>query len=44
MNVDISNIAEENHRYAIHLVTLQNVIIYNNTTYEIANVYEHDPF
>ena len=44
MRVDISNIAEENHRYAIHLATFQNIIAYNNGVYKIAEVYEHDPF
>ena len=44
MSVDISNIAEENHRYAIHLATFQNVIVYKNYTYEIAEVFEHSPF
>ncbi len=44
MSVDISNLAEDNHRYAIHLATLENIIVYNNGRYEIANVYEHSPF
>lgn len=30
MCIDISNIEEENHRYAIHLATLHNVISYQN--------------
>ena len=44
MSVDISNIAEENHDYAIHLATFQNIIIYKNGTFEIANVVAHTPF
>lgn len=44
MSVDISNIAEKNHRYAIHLATFQNVIVYQKGAFEIANVFEHDPF
>ncbi|QDE30052.1 hypothetical protein [Shewanella polaris] len=44
INVDISYIAEQNHRYAIHLSTFQNVITYHNGTYEIANIGEHSPF
>ena len=45
MNVDISCIAEENHRYAIHLATVQNFIIYKNGSYDIADIsFERDPF
>ncbi|MFT7824251.1 MAG: hypothetical protein ABXS92_05760 [Sulfurimonas sp.] len=33
MSVDISNIARENHNYAIHLATLQNVIAYKNGSF-----------
>ncbi len=44
MSVDISNIAEENHSYAIHLAIFQNVIVYKNSTFDIANVCEHTPF
>ena len=44
MNVDISNIAEENHNYAIHLATFQNVIVYNYGTYEIADISKHNSF
>ncbi|MEA3373783.1 MAG: hypothetical protein U9Q62_08855 [Campylobacterota bacterium] len=44
MSVDISNIAEENHEYAIHLATFQNIIIYKNSTFKIADVVEHTPF
>lgn len=44
MNVDISNLAEQNHRYAIHLATFQNVIAYHNRAYEIADVCAQSPF
>ena len=44
MSVDMSNIAEENHSYAIHLATFQNVIVYKNRTFKIANVVERTPF
>lgn len=44
MNVDISNLAEQNHRYAIHLATFKNVIVYHNSTYKIANVCAQSPF
>jgi len=44
MNIDISNLAEQNHRYAIHLATFQNVIAYHNRTYEIADVCAPSPF
>lgn len=36
MSVDISNIAEENYRYAIHLATFQSVLTYKNGFYEMA--------
>ncbi|NOQ80668.1 MAG: hypothetical protein GQ546_14865 [Gammaproteobacteria bacterium] len=45
MKIDISSIAEENHRYAIHLATLQNIIAYNNGSYNIKDIpSERDPF
>ena len=45
MNVDISSIAAENHRYAVHLATFQNVISYKNGSYDIADIsFERDPF
>ena len=45
MNVDISCIAKENHGYAIHLATFQNIIAYKNGSYEIADVsFGRDPF
>jgi len=44
MSVDISNLAGENHNYAIHLATFKHVITYNRGAFEIANVVEHDPF
>lgn len=45
MCVDISNIAKENHSYAIHLATCQNIIIYKNSTFEISDVLsKKEPF
>ncbi len=44
MSVDISNIAEENHDYAIHLATFQNIIVYKNSTFKIADVADRTPF
>ena len=45
MKVDISCIAEENHRYAIHLATFQNIVAYKNDSYEIKEIpSERDPF
>jgi len=45
MSVDISYIAEQNHRYAIHLATAQNFIAYKNGSYDIADIsFERDPF
>jgi len=44
MDIDISNIAEENHRYAIHLATLGDVLIYENETFKLADVHTHTPF
>ena len=45
MSVDISCIAEENHRYAIHLATFQNVLGYKNGSYDIAAISSRrDPF
>jgi len=42
--VDISNIAEENHDYAIHLATHQNVLTYKNGTFMIDAVSQHNSF
>jgi len=45
MSVDISRISQENHRYAIHLATFQNVIAYENGSYKIADVSSiRDPY
>ncbi len=45
MSVDISCIAAENHRYAVHLATFQNVISYKKGLYDIADVsFEREPF
>ncbi len=42
--VDISNIAKENHHYAIHLATHQNVLTYKNGIFMIDAVTEYTPF
>jgi len=42
--IDISNIAEENHDYAIHLATHQNVLTYKNGTFKINTVSAYNPF
>ena len=45
MNVDFSCLAEENHAYAIHLATFQNVITYKKGSYGIADIScERNPF
>jgi len=44
MIIDISNLAQQNHRYAIHLATKQNIITYHNGIYNIAKVAEYSPF
>ncbi len=45
MKVDISCIAAENHRYAIHLATFQNIIAYKNGSYAVKDISsELDPF
>ena len=45
MDIDISCLAEENHAYAIHLATLQNVITYKNGSFDIADIsFERDHF
>jgi hypothetical protein len=45
LSVDISNIAKENHQYAIHLATFENIITYKNGVYEIADVLsKKEPF
>ena len=42
--IDISNIAKENHDYAIHLATHQNVISYKNGIFKIDTVSKQNPF
>ena len=45
MNIDISCIAEDNHRYAIHLATIQNIIAYKKGCYHIADIsFKRNPF
>jgi len=42
--IDISNIAEENHNYAVHLATHQNVLTYKNGIFMIDTASKKDPF
>lgn len=44
MVIDISNIADENHQYAIHLATLHDVIHYKNGAFMIHDIKELHPF
>jgi hypothetical protein len=42
--VDISNLDKENHSYAIHLATYQNILTYKNGSFMLAAVSKKDPF
>jgi len=42
--IDISNIAEENHDYAVHLATHQNVLTYTNGIFMLDTVSKQNPF
>ncbi len=42
--IDISNIAEENHEYAVHLATHQNILDYKNGIFKIDTVSKKNPF
>jgi len=42
--IDISNIAKENHDYAIHLATHQNILTYKNGMFVLDLIPEKDPF
>ena len=42
--IDISNIAKENHEYAIHLATHHKVLIYKNGIFILDKVPKQDPF
>ena len=42
--IDISNIAKENHEYAVHLATHQNVLAYENGIFKIDTVTKQNPF
>ena len=44
MSIDISNIAEINHDYAIHLSGRGDIVIYENGTFKIADTHEYSPF
>jgi hypothetical protein len=42
--VDISNIAEENHHYAIHLAGSQNVLSYQHNFFVLNDIHKREPF
>ncbi len=42
--IDISNIAEENHKYAVHLATHHKVLIYKNGIFMLDRISKHNPF
>lgn len=42
--IDISDIAKENHAYAVHLATHQHILIYKNGIFELDHIVDHDPF
>ncbi|ADN09937.1 hypothetical protein [Sulfurimonas autotrophica] len=44
MSVDLSDIAQENYKYALHLATCDGVIIYKNETFELAKVEKYTAF
>ncbi len=44
MNIDISNIAKENHDYAIHLATNHKIVTYKNDTFILDQIPEQHPF
>lgn len=44
MSVDLSNIAQDNYRYALHLATCNGVIVYKNETFKLAKVKRHTAF
>ncbi len=42
--IDISNIAEENHDYAVHLATHQHILCYKNGIFFLDHILQKDPF
>jgi len=42
--IDISDIAEKNHKYAIHLATKEKIIAYKNNIFNIAKITKHNKF
>jgi len=44
MSVDLSDIAQENYKYAQHLATCDSVIAYKNETFELERVKKHTAF
>ena len=43
-NIDISNIAQENHDYAVHLATHQQLLTYKNGMFNLDRIPQKDPF
>lgn len=41
---DISHIAKENHNYAVHLATHQNILSYQNGLFELSQLVKQNPF
>ncbi len=44
MSVDLSDIAQKNYDYALHLATFEGVIIYKNRTFVLAKVEQHGAY
>jgi len=42
--IDISNIAEENHEYAVHLATFNNILSYSNGSFLLNDIHKNDAF
>jgi hypothetical protein len=43
-NIDISNIDEENHNYAVHLATHQHILCYKDGIFLLDHTLQKDPF
>ena len=43
-NIDISRLDEENHAYAVHLATQQQILSYRNNIFRLADIPTKDPF
>ena len=42
--IDISNLADDNHKYAIHLAILKNIVSYRNSFFEIDDIERLNPY